>query len=617
MLTEADIEKLTREVVSGAEEEFITQLTAALVSDFVEGVGNGAASKGRLEELARANREHVQTILKAYQTTAANDAAAAVLLALRTADARSAKLIANHQKREARAATFQSELIAKQTAQGVAEIIKRQNVDLATQAERTWYEVTAQTLELANRGVLPRGYYEHAIMKLGRAGVYKMDYKSGRSNQIDVAIKRHVRTQASQAAARMEIERLADTGHNLVMTSAHFGARPEHEPWQGKAFSMTGRQIIDGVVYEDFYQQTGYGTVTGLCGANCRHHFGVYVPGMALPDMPETINGMTSDEYYAATQRQRELERRVRKTKREIASLDQAGVGLESPTYVQKRLVLGNQQKQLRDLCASKGLKREPYREKAYGIGKQPVALRSKSKAKAGKKPEANATKHKPMATNTNHTSAMDVVQESAPTVRESLISLKKGKNYMSVNRKFVNSKKFHDLFESLPYPKAVREVLYAKAGEILEAMDGTLYEGLVAVNARTGGCVADTLGRPPMKKQAHFTKEELARIADTDEGVILLHNHPTSTYPSPADIISAATKEKVKGSLVVCHDGDVYLIASENPETEKVFQKLLKDELEIFNDRNQAEIIAFSKLENENGSGKWYTIKRLKPTGI
>lgn len=388
MLSESEIDKLTREVVAGAEEEFVAQLTAALVDDYVHGVEKGASSRWRMEELARANREHVDTILRQFQNTAISEAANLVLAALMEADERSARMIANYQGKEVRAATRQSALMAKQTARGVGEIVRRQNIDLAAQAERKWYEVTAQTLALSNRGALPRGHYERAIIELGRAGVSKVNYRSGVSNQIDVAIKRHIRTQVNQAAGHMEIERLNDTGHNLVITSAHFGARPEHAVWQGKAFSMSGRQVVNGVVYEDFYQQTGYGTVTGLCGANCRHHFGVYIPGMALPELPETINGMDSDEYYAATQRQRELERRVRKTKRDIAALEQAGVGLDSPTYVQKRLVLGNQQKQLRQLCTSKGLKRESYREKAYGIGKQPVALRSTYRERAGDMPQ-------------------------------------------------------------------------------------------------------------------------------------------------------------------------------------------------------------------------------------
>lgn len=534
MLSESEIDKLTREVVAGAEEEFIAQLTAALVDDYVHGIENGASSQWRMEELARANREHVDTILRQFQNTAISEAANLVLAALIDADERSARMIANHQGKEVRAATRQSQLMAKQTARGVGEIVRRQNIDLAAQAERRWYEVTAQTLALSNRGALPRGYYERAIIELGRAGVSKVNYRSGVSNQIDVAIKRHIRTQVNQAAGHMEIERLNDTGHNLVITSAHFGARPEHAVWQGKAFSMSGRQVVNGVVYEDFYQQTGYGTVTGLCGANCRHHFGVYIPGMALPELPETINGMDSDEYYAATQRQRELERRVRKTKRDISALEQAGVGLDSPTYVQKRLVLGNQQKQLRQLCADKGLKREPYREKAYGIGKQPVALRSKGKPKAS---------------------------VAAVNEREQGIKLKRYKDKdvdTTINRSYIDSSEYSQKFVGITGDRKTDMQIRDCAKAALTHRSGTYCEDLHFVSVIDGEPKLSVTDRTEYLEIPN-TPEIRKVVAEEPEGSLFaIHNHPHSTPPSGSDFY-ASYMRGYNGAIVACHNGDVY----------------------------------------------------------
>ena len=94
---------------------------------------------------------------------------------------------------------------------------------------------------------------------------------------------------------------------------------------------------------------------------------------------------MTSNEYYQATQRQRELERRIRKTKREVAGLEQAGIGFENPTYVNKRLLLGKQQSTLKNFCKENNLARLYEREKAYGVATQPRALRTKSLYKAAR----------------------------------------------------------------------------------------------------------------------------------------------------------------------------------------------------------------------------------------
>lgn len=36
--------------------------------------------------------------------------------------------------------------------------------------------------------------------------------------------------------------------------------------------------------YPDFIKATGYGTVTGLCGANCYHSFSSFLPGISVPN---------------------------------------------------------------------------------------------------------------------------------------------------------------------------------------------------------------------------------------------------------------------------------------------------------------------------------------------
>lgn len=80
---------------------------------------------------------------------------------------------------------------------------------------------------------------------------------------------------------------------------------------------------------------------------------------------------MTGNEYYEATQKQRRHERRIRETKREVHALQLAGLDDTSA-----RLRLGNQQRKLKAYTDKHGLPRLPHREKAYGIGPQPRALR-------------------------------------------------------------------------------------------------------------------------------------------------------------------------------------------------------------------------------------------------
>lgn len=242
---------------------------------------------------------------------------------------------------------------------------------------------------MPEREIVARG-----VARMGSIGCTHVTYgRDGRktvSNFVDVAVRCHVRTQTAQAAGRMTMDVLASYGHDLVVTDAHWGARPEHAEWQGKPCCLRGRRKVDGAEYPDIRDLTGYGTVTGLHGANCTHSINPYYPGVTpLPDRDfeafERHYGMTSDEYYEATQKQRAWERRIRQTKREVAALEQADFGLESPTYVQKRLVLGCQQASLAKLCREKNLVRQYDREHAYGVKEQPRALRTEKPITIGR----------------------------------------------------------------------------------------------------------------------------------------------------------------------------------------------------------------------------------------
>lgn len=72
--------------------------------------------------------------------------------------------------------------------------------------------------------------------------------------------------------------------------------------------------------YKDFKESTGYGTGGGLCGWNCRHTF--------IPFNPETMSNNLKDygleenkEMYEKHQKQRYIERNVRKYKRKVNTI--------------------------------------------------------------------------------------------------------------------------------------------------------------------------------------------------------------------------------------------------------------------------------------------------------
>lgn len=157
------------------------------------------------------------------------------------------------------------------------------------------------------------------IHRLAQSGLRSIDYASGKTYQLDTAVRMSVRTGMSQLAGKVMEENLKSSGQDLVITSQHIGSRPEHVPWQNKVFSYSGKSKK----YPDFFKETGYGTAAGLKGVNCTHDFYPFWEGSSVipddivePD-PVKVNGREYT-YYQATQQQRKMERAIRATKREI-----------------------------------------------------------------------------------------------------------------------------------------------------------------------------------------------------------------------------------------------------------------------------------------------------------
>lgn len=164
------------------------------------------------------------------------------------------------------------------------------------------------------------------IKTLSRSGLRTIDYASGRAYQLDTATRMCVRTCISQLSGRITEANIETTGVDLVITSQHVGARPEHEVWENEVFAYKGHSKK----YPDFVESTGYGTVTGLKGANCTHEFYPYwedvsvVPDKKVEPDPVEVDGKKYT-YYEATQRQRQMERSIRADKRERDALNSIG----------------------------------------------------------------------------------------------------------------------------------------------------------------------------------------------------------------------------------------------------------------------------------------------------
>lgn len=183
-----------------------------------------------------------------------------------------------------------------------------------------------------------------AVKQLADSGIKTAEYQSGHMDQIDVAVRRAIMTGINQLCQQYSEQSMDYLETDLVEVSAHIGARntgtgPEnHESWQGKIYRWSKKPKQSSGRYPDFIASTGYGTGPGLGGWNCRHTFHPFVEGVMEPTYSKSdlraMEGKKREisfegkqyDGYTATQKQRQIERTVRKLKREQTAYKAAGL---------------------------------------------------------------------------------------------------------------------------------------------------------------------------------------------------------------------------------------------------------------------------------------------------
>lgn len=195
----------------------------------------------------------------------------------------------------------------------------------------------------------------------------KVHYPTGHIDTIETAVLRAVRTGVAQASGNMSIQGMVERDWDLIRVSAHLGARygdggenpGNHFWWQGKLYSRTGKSTE----YPDFVQSTGYGTGIGLCGWNCRHSFG---PGDPNHNPYVGFDAEENRKAYDLSQKQRAMERKIRRQKTKLLGLRQAVDSAQDEAvkaelqneYDNEAVKLGRYNAQYNRFCKANDLKR-------------------------------------------------------------------------------------------------------------------------------------------------------------------------------------------------------------------------------------------------------------------
>lgn len=222
----------------------------------------------------------------------------------------------------------------------------------------------------------------NAIKKVSDTGGI-IQYPSGATSKVDAAVRRAVLTGVNQTAGQVMKLQAEELQYDLMEISAHSGARPEHSVWQGRIVSLSGN--TEGGKYLTL-DDIGYGDVRGFQGANCRHTWWIFIPGVSkrlhsdeelaeLESRTVTFEGEEIPEWQAI-EKQRYMERKIRGVRRELVGLNTAlsetsgGELLQTlrTEFAARSVKHKNRVAELERFCAETGLKLDKSRIQVYNV---------------------------------------------------------------------------------------------------------------------------------------------------------------------------------------------------------------------------------------------------------
>jgi len=144
-------------------------------------------------------------------------------------------------------------------------------------------------------------------------------YKNGRRVNIASYAEMALRASSQRAVFTGEGARREELGIHTVVVSSHNNCSPLCLPWQGKVY--IDDVYSGGKKGKGSYPPLSMAIRGGLFHPHCRHNTGTYFEGIS--SLPEPVDDEKALFNYDAEQKQRYMERKVRKYKRhEAGSVD-------------------------------------------------------------------------------------------------------------------------------------------------------------------------------------------------------------------------------------------------------------------------------------------------------
>jgi hypothetical protein len=238
-----------------------------------------------------------------------------------------------------------------------AEQINRTGANLLASANEMYLDIVEKSTAQALAGdITGRQAMQNISREWANKGLPALTDSAGRRWTTEAYAQTIVRSNVRGVVTDTQLERAKQFGTDLVEISSHVGARPNCEPYQGKVYSVSGQSNK----YPSL-ASTSFGEVDGIGGINCGHDLYPFVDGekKTFHPYPKKEN----DQAYENSQRQRQIERNIRRAKRDEAVAKAAD---DTKAVERARERISNNQKAMRSFIDDTGRTRRRDREQIF-----------------------------------------------------------------------------------------------------------------------------------------------------------------------------------------------------------------------------------------------------------
>lgn len=278
------------------------------------------------------------------------------------------------------------------------------------------------------------------IHEMAQKGIPAFVDKSGREWSPEAYVNMDIRATVKNTALEAQFSTMDALDQDVFEVSSHPGSRPKCRPWQGKLISRSGKTTeitdINGRKHKVIpLSQTSFGEPDGLFGINCGHRPRGVSDGLFRKSEVE-YDDEEDKALYNKVCKQRELERKVRKSKTEADMLEAAG-DTEGAKEVRRKMA--EQNKALKSYCDSNGLKYRSDRVRTYGA----IAP---NKIKVPKPAQNNSQFYKPVVVDkSDQINAQRLVNGKPAEITLNRVTDRHNKIYLSENAD-IKPKALHEI---------------------------------------------------------------------------------------------------------------------------------------------------------------------------